>query len=303
MNRTLNSLVAALALLSAGCSGGTPTATLETFIAEYCTVLAPCCDKAGLPTNGAQCRALFTNSAAQAGAYDPAKGAACLEEYKAAAKQPDFCTNSALSNSTQSCGDVFEGAGTKQPGEACEEDNECIRSSKGEVECEHYWVGSAEARLCQVRMVGKEGDKPCVGTVDGNLTMGTLSSDKPPSEGYLCNRANGVYCDGDGKAGCLKIQTTGGVCTGSASCDPVSYCDYSKKQCLARVAVGATCDTFDQNCEKTANCDSTSKKCVAKLAEGAACTSSAACVTDSCVNGKCAKSSGLESLAWKMICG
>jgi len=290
--------VFAVALLSAGCG----KTTLESFITDYCAVLSTCCKEQNRPADGAQCRSLYTSTAAKSGAtFDAAAADTCLAEFKAASQKAGFCVDG-MSFSSTACKQVLEGTGTKQPGEACTEDKECAPSSKGEVSCEHYWEGSAEGKLCQVQMVGSEGSKPCIGTKDGTLIIGVSTSGKPPSEGYICNRANSVYCTGDGTAGCKKIQSAGGACTSDFGCDAATYCDFAKQQCVTRFATGASCADDSDGCEAAAYCDST-KKCVTKIALDGACTSSSACVTKSCINGKCAKSSGFEDLGWILICG
>jgi hypothetical protein len=51
-----------VALACAGSSGdgdGDGNAALSGFIADYCDAFMPCCAEAGLPADGARCRALF----------------------------------------------------------------------------------------------------------------------------------------------------------------------------------------------------------------------------------------------------
>jgi hypothetical protein len=275
--------------------------SLDTFVKDYCEVLMPCCKAAERPTDGVVCRSRIS-SAATSATYDPAAGEACLTEFRAASAKADFCSTGMSGPATSACSKVFKTTGgTKMPGETCSEDSDCATPTAGKVECDNTWVNGAERRICQVQKVGKEGDKPCLGTVDGTVTMGTSGSDQP-AEGFLCNRADGVYCSGDGKEGCKKVQALGGPCDSQYTCVSTAYCSYSKDQCLARVQTGGSCTESSSACLATDYCDQ-DQKCATLLAVGAACTSSSSCASHACVNGKCEKNDGLAALTWVLICG
>ncbi len=274
--------------------------SLDSFVQDYCSVLMPCCKEAERPSDGAVCRSRLTSAAAAEGAsYDSAAGEACLTEIHAAAAKSDFCSSGMSTAATSACSKVFKTSGTKMPGETCTEDSDCATPTVGKVECDSSWNNGAERRICQVQKAGKEGDKPCLGTVDGMATMGTSGPDQP-AEGYLCNLADGLYCGGDGKEGCKKVQPVGGPCDSSLGCVSEAWCSYSEDKCLARAGTGESC--AQGSCLAKDYCDA-EQKCAPALASGATCTSGSACASKSCVNGKCAKDDGFASLTWVLICG
>src|SRR5204863_9447149 len=135
---------------------------------------------------------------------------------------------------------------------------------------------------------------PCAGIVYDNTTYfsGSGTATDIPPRACLCDVAMGVYCDST-SGGCIAIGQIGDTCSGGGSyvCVKAAYCDSTTRTCVARKVVGDSCSAFSDECSAGNYCDEVSMKCAVALAEGAACTSSRACASGSCVNGKCGKGS------------
>lgn len=295
----LTQLVLLAALLPLSCGGG-DAATAGGFVSAYCDLLAPCCAMAKLPSDGAQCRA-FAGAFAAAATYDRASGEACLAEMRAAAGKPNFCSEG-LQTSSDACDRVFGGSGgTAKPGESCSDDDDCAPSTEGKVDCRSSFVMGTEVRKCQIQLRGKDGDTPCVGTVEGSVTTypGSANADIPV-RGYLCHVSDGLRCDGTTRT-CARFKAIGEACTGSSTeCVSNAYCDVAQRMCADRKAVGSMCT--GQQCALGSTCDSTTRTCVAQLADGAPCTQSAQCRSARCVNAACAPA-GSGDLGLVLLCG
>ena len=286
-------------MLQAGCGGG-DASTASQFANSYCDLMKPCCAMAGLPTDGQQCNALF---AFFGSAYNAEKGNACLEEMRAASQNSNFCDFASESSAT--CDSVFgSGTGKTQPGQTCEDDDDCAPSKEGEVDCATEFVNNAQVRKCQVQIRGKEGDAPCTGTKDGNITLGGgATATDVPAKGYVCHVTDGLSCSS--KTGqCTRIQPVGGACENSFSsyaCVEAAFCDSAKMMCVAKQAVGGKC-LVDSNCVETAYCEDATDTCVARRADGAACDDDEQCLSDGCVNRKCEKDTNSD-LGLSFVCG
>jgi hypothetical protein len=291
------------------CSGGTAGSgggqSSSSFVTDYCNIYAPCCAKAGKRTDGQVCAAFF-NAFTSGENYDPVKGQQCLDAARAASNNPDFC-DKGFDDTV--CNGVYTkpGGGNAQPGAACTTDSDCAADpGGGKVDCyTDFDSKGGETKTCQVQLVGKAGDTPCLGTKDGNLTSYAFSSDNtpPPAKGYICDVSNKVYCDSTSKA-CKAIAEVGEDCSSGASsyaCVKTAYCDFSTKKCVARIAVGGDCTANSQACADKSYCDQTSKKCTAQLGAGAPCESSQQCESSSCVNKACG--SGGTDLGTVLLCG
>jgi hypothetical protein len=304
MARTLLAILfLTVACSSSSNSSGTVAAGKDDFIAKLCDLYMPCCAKAGKPADGAQCRAFY---GAFAGTnYDAASGNACLSEVKAQSSSPTFCETGTSSSTSPSCSKVFSSAaGVKKPGEECTQDSDCAASSEGSVDCRSLFKDGATIKKCQVQIVGKAGDTPCLGTVDGNITSYNSSGDTDVlPRGYLCNVKDGVRCDSTTDK-CVAIPKIGEACTsGTAACTDDAYCDSTTKKCVARKPSGSMCSSFTTNeCADGLYCNSTTKVCTTAIADGAACKSSSECLSRSCVNGSCAKA-GSSNLTTAFLCG
>jgi hypothetical protein len=287
-------LLGAAAWATVACSDDSSSAgNKDQFIAQLCDEYMGCCKSAGRPSDGAQCRA-FYGAFAPATGYDAALGQACLDEVRA---RKDECDTS--SDSAPSCRKVFASAsrGSAQPGEACEDDSDCAAPAEGEVQCESDFVDGTTIQQCQVQLTGTAGSTPCLGTVDGNVTIYSGSADGIPKSGYLCRVADGLSCQ---TGACKKMPEVGEACTGgSYACVPSAYCDFAASMCKARVAVGAAC-TDDDECAAAAYCEPTGSTCAARRALGESCSMNAECQSSSCTNQKCASD---NDFALALLCG
>ena len=297
----LSVLLLSLGLAPAlSCGGDADSAS--GFAAAYCDLIKPCCAMANLRTDGQQCQLLFGAFGGQA-SYNKEAGETCLAEARAAASRPDFCQN-IESSEPSACDQVFGSTGKKQPGEACSDDDECAPSSEGSVQCEsNFGTGGAEVRKCQVVVKGKEGDKPCVGTKEGNFTSGNVNLDDVPAKGYLCHVSDGLRCDSTTDT-CVKLKVTGEACQGNSDCVRTAYCEGTMDKCTDRKAIGAACTPSFSNDECVAGgwCKAPANMCAAQVADGAACTEDDECKSGNCLNGKCDKG-GLGDIGLAFICG
>jgi hypothetical protein len=298
----LQRLVVVVVMVSFLSCGGGDAATPSSFISKYCELFSPCCQMAGLPTDGNQCRT-FLGAFTAAGDYDRSAGEACLADLSAMSGKADFC---AAGGNSDACDRVFNGGGggSKKPGEACTEDSDCAPSSEGKVECQSRTVMGMEKRICQVQIRGKEGDTPCVGTVDGNITSFSYSGTSMdiPSRGFLCYMSDGLRCDSTAGA-CVKLKAAGEMCSGSSiECVKTTYCDFTMRKCLDRKPAGAPCASSTECADGNACGSASPRVCVAQLADGAACTQSAQCRSGQCVNGKCDKT-GSTDFGLALLCG
>jgi hypothetical protein len=277
---------------SVGSGGG--AATGESFIDQYCALYAPCCQKAGLRTDGVACKALGTYALSQH-AYDPASGGQCLSELRASSSAPDFC---AKRFDADSCDRAFGSGsgGTNAPGAECASDSECASSTEGKVSCA---FASGGKRFCQVQIDGKAGDTPCLGTRDGSITSFEGSSGdpaSPPSRGFICDVEDGVRCDGTSHT-CVALVAEGSPCAGSNGCVATAYCD--GQTCVKRLAAGADCSHQSSACERGAVCDPNTQQCKALADDGEACSTGNQCASHICASGKC----GGVGVTSSVLCG
>jgi len=279
------------ALASCGGGGEGGAGTKADFIASYCDKLSPCCQEAGLPSDGAQCKQLL--SAFATGTYDADAGEACLAAIDASST---FCDD----GNVPECQGVFDSAtGSVQPGGECTKASDCAPSAEGKVDCAFAFTsGGGQIQKCQVQIDGKAGDNPCVGTRDGNTTTFVLSEDVPP-KGYICDVADKLFCDEDTSA-CTAERAVGDACNGSPSeCGADAFCDFATQACAARLPEGSPCSDFD-SCKSGTYCDFDTSVCTATIPDGSACTSGSSCASGSCVNGKCASNGGS---GLSLLCG
>jgi hypothetical protein len=285
----------ALSCLVAGCGDDSKGAgDQDQFISQVCAEYADCCEAAGRPSDGAQCRAFYGAFAPSSG-YDQVAAQACLDEIRAV---PDKCASGGLS--TPSCDKVFAGSsGTGKPGDPCEDNRDCAPSDEGEVECVGHFSDGAMVRQCEERLHGEEGSAPCLGTVEGNVTSYSGGSGEPVSSGYLCHVAEGLACDYESGA-CKKLPALGEACaSGFYQCPPEAYCAFPENTCQARLALGEACEQ-DEECKENAYCEPNGSTCAAQRAVGEACTANAQCESAACTNGKCEAS---NDFTLALLCG
>lgn len=282
------------ATLALGCG----KSDAEKFADSWCGEVAKCCSQAGLPGDGKMCHQ-WMSFASAGGSYSSQGGEACLAEMRSEIGAGTFCTDLGLS----ACDSAFGSrSGSKKPGETCKSDGDCAPSSEGTVVCASLYVDSVFIDKCQVRMPGKAGDTPCVGTQDGAVFMSSSTSDATdvPPRGFVCDLASGVQC----KSGsCVALGAVGATCSYTSDCVRSAFCDYAKDLCTARVAAGATCTGSDSaECVDGAYCPTSSKQCTAKAANGASCTTSSMCLSDYCSNSTCQGDSG-SNFGLSLYCG
>jgi hypothetical protein len=276
-------------------TGGKIDSTAE-FVAKLCAEFTGCCKAAGLPSDGVSCRALYSSIVPKAD-YNANAAGACVAELHAAGDAK--CAGS-LDALAPSCDLAFGNAGTKKPGETCSEDDECAVSPMGKVECATRYVDNSSISKCQVTVRGKEGNGPCVGTVDGIFTYGNSSQDDVPPLGYLCYVNDELTCSSSTDT-CVAQRKIGESCSFAQNeCVVHAYCNSVSKQCAAKGVTGAACKS-DTECLDTHFCDS-GDKCGARLNTGAACTENSQCLSDSCTNKAC-KADGLDNFGLIFLCG
>jgi hypothetical protein len=237
----------------------------------------------------------FFSSLQVTATYDSAKGADCVKWLRDSTRDYAVCLGE--QPPPASCAEaIVAPAGTHLPGEACSTVADCAPSSEGEVECHLDIVQSTTTTKCQLQLRGQAGDAPCLGTRDGLTTAGPVFEGGAPARGYVCDLADGVYCDG---TACAPVSPVGGPCDEARLCDTSSYCDASA--CVARKALSAPCD-WDGECWTGLICDRATGACAVRLATGAPCTDSAQCESSICSSGVCVTGGSDDNLGLSFIC-
>lgn len=269
----------------------------EKFADDYCSEVAKCCGQAGLPADGKLCYQWMT-AASIGGKYNASAADACLAEVRAQQAAGTFCRSQ---TGASACDSVYGTRnGGKKPGEECQTDSDCAPSSDGTVACAGTYVNGSWINKCQVRIAGKAGDSPCLGTVDGDMFSGdpTSGGTDVVSRGYVCATAENLRCSG---GACVALAGLGATCQISTDCIRSAYCNYPNDVCTAKIRLGDACTGIaGSECVDGAVCDTNAKTCVAKLANGATCGSSSACQSDYCSNGTC---QGSSNIAMALLCG
>jgi hypothetical protein len=281
-----------LVLVACSSDDATNDDGFERFMQSYCEGLVPCCEPAAKRAAG-DCVATLGAKKPDID-FDREKGTACLAELGAKKGDPALCKD--VAKAAPSCSAALrERSGPKKPGEPCTRRGDCASSTEGKVECAVESGGS----VCELTIVGKEGDGPCAGTLDGVDLV-----EPPPgtraARAFTCDYAAGLYCDRT-KNACAKVQDAGGPCDpGTArSCTRTSWCNASK--CTARAPVGSACDST--RCMIEATCDTTTNKCVPLAAPSAACETSDQCASHFCSEGRCATRTPPPDPALVPVCG
>jgi hypothetical protein len=280
-----------------GTVGGGGGGSVTEFFGKFCDIYRPCCQAAGLRSDGQQCRVVYGALVPPTG-FNAAAGETCLNATRAAASQPGFCEGSVPE--VVECSRVFQSASGKAPGEACTEDVDCAPSAEGAVNCESDFSGAAEIRQCQVEIRGTPGSGPCIWTVDGNLRYSSGSGDGIVPRGYACYVIDGLRCD-EVTDTCVALKPVGATCGASDECVKGAFCDETSK-CAMRRAPGGACNGSDGQCAATAYCSEATLMCAARQATGTSCTDDAQCMSGSCVNSACEAGSG-NNLALAFLCG
>jgi hypothetical protein len=288
MSARTTTVVSVLAACAFSC--GRQSSGAAEYVAAFCDLVRPCCASASLPADGKQCRAFLQPLVASSG-YDAEAGDACLAALRADSARPDFCQGTGAPAS-EACGRVFLPAGTGKPGDRCG-DFDCGLSPEGRVACSIGAPGASEPRICQLQVRGKEGDHPCVGTIDGDSGRFPVMPGPPPVRASLCHVADGLRCD-EATFACVKLRQAGESCEQPEACAHGNYCNLAMHVCQPSKPAGQACEpSLNQtDCVDGSYCAYPSMSCAPRLADGSACQSSEQCLSDGCTGGKC-ESSGL----------
>ena len=261
----------------------------EQFISDYCSLLMPCCKQAGLSGDPSDCKMILTAFTAGAG-FNEAKGDQCIAAMRAASANPDFCSmDDDVLEDNGACDDVFDDGGSSgsvQPGGECESSSDCADTAEGEGYCYHDYRDGVSYETCMVVADGVEGSAPCIGTRDGNMTSYSGGDGPPPTMGYICDEADGLYCNYESGV-CEAKKAIGESCSSyTVRCVDGAYCEGGV--CTAQHPAGGECSSsYSDECVETAYCDDDANQCKEKLPDGAACTSYEQCLSNSCSNDKC----------------
>lgn len=265
---------APLFVLFAACGGNDdPNGTAaDSFIREYCSLTAKCCDP-GEGNDPAACANAFMGfNAFFPRPYDAAKASACLTKLRAV-------TTCDFADADDACADVFGDApttgGSAAPGAACTTASDCAASSEGRTSCAYQ--SGASAATCRLEVNGAEGDA-CDGTRSGQITAWAGAMSPTGSRVVLCDQAADLVCNKDKV--CHRLGEPGAACKTFSDCKS-DLCQNSV--CIARAEVGASCEKT--SCVDGAYCSM--KVCVAKRAAGEPCTGLSECKNGSCMDGVC----------------
>lgn len=294
---------------SSGNPSGSGTGTAaSSFVAQYCDLFGQCCTKAQKTYDQGKCAAFLSAFTSDA-TFDAAKGETCLAAVRSKQNDPSFCDNG---SGDGACEGVFEqtGSGSKQPGELCDDSDDCAPSSEGPTRCVSSFANQATTRTCQIQARGKEGEDGCVGYKDGNTTVTSGSSSSssdagagPPTRVVVCWTADGLFCDRTTKK-CTRSAPVGGDCQTNAefSCEKSAFCDPSSRKCVARLNAGQTCSQLNaKQCADKHFCDDATKTCTPSTPTGSPCEKNEQCENRQCTNGKCAASFG-GSFTTSILC-
>lgn len=250
-----------------------------------CDSLAGCCSTAGLPYDGAACRAGFAALLApQASnpkiAYDATAGGGCVAALRGLGCAP-------LDGVREPCGNVF--AGTVPNGGPCSSSDECAAPAGGRAFCLggqcHAEPRGAAGDACSSTCTESGSSTSCAG-FGGVASGGADGGTSPGGDLARCYTNDGLTCGPSDT--CEKVPALSEPCT-FGGCGENAFCDQSGAAgvCAARRDVGGTCNGFDE-CVTTAFCDTASRKCATKKADGTTCQSGLECQGGSCRAGACA---------------
>ncbi len=278
-------------------NSGSPISSSSEFISKLCAEFSGCCKAAGLPTDGASCRAVYSAFSPKSG-YDGKAAGNCIAQLK---KAGDTICGLEFDTVAPSCNLAYASPGTKKPGETCSDNDDCAPSPMGKVECATQSTGGETIQKCQVTLRGKLGSDPCVGSVEGNLTWNRQPEGDIPAVGYLCYRSDALTCSSDTNT-CVALLKVGESCKGFAfeeRCVDGAFCD-GAAQCAMKGGLRAPCRN-DEECIDTHYCG-VDETCAARSKTGAACTEDSQCLSDSCVNRAC-ESNNSDEFGLVFLCG
>lgn len=267
----------------------------QAFANAYCAAFTECCEGAQLSTDGKGCRAMLAPAVASA-PFNQTEAKRCIDGIDAAKADGLFCRT--LAGDVSSCKKVFASSGSKQPGEACESD--CAPHADGPVECLPFnTLPRNKINSCVLTKKGFAGSSACVATVRGNATLPrtTPLTGPAPTQGYVCEEADGLFCDEKSEA-CALLKSAGTECKSTEECEKETFCHFATQRCSAKQPEGGACYTGSNECADGLYCHD--RVCTrAKAVAGGACTEDAECLSTFCMNRVCSASN--PSLAY--VCG
>ena len=299
---------------TAGGGGGSGGLGKESFFAQYCEKLAPCCATAGLATNAAKCQAIYGAFTAT-GTYDAVAAQKCLTAMNGATLDKTTCSAAGLGLSAADaaiCKSVVtatgSSGGTKKPGEPCASDGDCATDPDAKVICRSFFTSGATVKQCERFAHGKVGDA-CTTDYDPDASYTSYYASEVTATTAECWISEGLYCASSFATGttiytCKTAGDTGGACTYSSSnhaCIKGNYCDNKTSKCMKFKAIGEACSASSE-CGSKTFCDATAKKCAAQLGAGAKCAKSEECESGSCTNSACV-ASGMGISGMSFVCG
>jgi hypothetical protein len=224
-------------------------------------------------------------------AYNATAGESCLAGLQAIASQLGFCEGDVMP--PQTCAQAFGGAAG-----GCIQDSDCAAPGQGDdVRCVSGFANGAEIRKCQVQIRGQVGSTPCVGSVRDGVTLYGGVGGGIPDQGYLCDAADGLRCDG---SACVALKVPGEPCDLTSDCAEAAFCDVATGACAPRKPIGADCLGQALECQGGSFCDDAVLTCAAQRDLGAGCTENTHCLSGNCPGGACEPT---PSIGPNALCG
>ncbi|MBX3201118.1 MAG: hypothetical protein KF894_23470 [Labilithrix sp.] len=259
------------------------SAFFDAYARAVCDDAAPCCAQVGAAHDAAACRALVGAALREVlgpkkGTFVPEAGerlvSAIRQEVAACAEAP-FNSAAAADQGVNFAG-LYEPNGTRPPGAACDEPNDCAPAAGARVVCMMESAlpsGAGEPVVsgkCLVLRPPAE-DMSCDDSMDADV--GDCDFDSSAA----------FYCDASDKR-CHARRALGERCGGSDECVRGARC--TDGTCASPSALDEPCGS-DFDCAEGLYCDHTSKGCATLKRGGEACSSPDECLSTRCDDGSC----------------
>lgn len=291
MKRLVGFLLMGLIVAGAVSACDEESTVRDEVIQALCGGSDACCKADGKPSSVDACQKFYGLFAGPVA--DEGLARTCIDQINAARQAGTFCGVDP-DVVAPACDSVFgktsgsNNGGSKQPGELCQDSDECAEvAGATSVFCSTDFTstpeGSSQTRYCEVTVTKAEGED---------------CADLPKGYRGQCNEKDGAYCDSKSKK-CKLPAPQGAECSPNSfpsSCQKGLLCANKPGEggapstylCEPRLADGASCENASSSCLEASYC-STDKVCTPSLADGSPCTSSQTCASKSCVNNKCAE--------------
>ncbi len=271
--RVLMAFMTGTGFVACGDGGGGGGGGSGSFASEYATLmcdrLADCCADTGTPIEAGTCRAQMERKASERPEgleLDQAAADACL----AKARATEGC-----GSEIPECENVFRGK--KQPGEACEDSQECAAPAGGLAEC---GIGFGdEADRCVHLLRGKAGDtcaETCTETSGDGFSSELCAGASADGEHVVvrCYTNDGLFC-ADATSKCETLRAAGESCAAGERCGSGLFCPIGAvggdRTCTAWLAEGADCRDESGDACGEGYCAEADGKCHAPKAAGETC--------------------------------